>query len=157
INRSTFYQHYPDKYAVLEVMQKQYLELFLETMQKIHAKNLLDLDTIDHLIASFFLKNRQALDALLRVRTENFDLEKQWKTRIAESLGGDPMEAEMMASLAVSFFIYCMEHEDAGKNFSSLFFESMLDISLRFFGLSENPRAREDFLALLSKYTKQEN
>jgi hypothetical protein len=80
---------------------------------------------------------------------------KQWKIRIAESIGGDPMEAEMAVSLAVSFFICCMEHKEAGKNFSSLLFESMLDISLRFFGLFGNPKARADFLALLSKYAEQ--
>ena len=154
VNRSTFYQHYPDKYAVLETLQKQYLDLFMEQLREIRAKNLLDFGSIDRLVASFFLKNKRALHALLTVKTENFDLKKQWQDLIVETLGGDSLETEMMASLAVSFFIYCMEHEKASQNFSSLFFESMLRLTLGFFGLDGKPEAKESFLALLGQYAQ---
>ena len=154
VNRSTFYQHYPDKYAVLETLQKQYLELFLEQLREIRAKNLLDFGSIDRLVASFFLKNKQALHALLTVKTENFDLKKQWQDLIADALGGDSLESEMMAAMSVSFFIHCMEHEEASRSFSSLFFESFLALTLRFYGLEDKPEARKEFLALLGKYTQ---
>lgn len=154
VNRSTFYQHYPDKYAVLETLQKQYLELFLEQLREIRAKNLLDFGSIDRLVASFFLKNKQALHALLTVKTENFDLKKQWQDLIADTLGGDSLESEMMAAMSVSFFIHCMEHEEASRSFSSLFFESFLALTLRFYGLEDKPEARKEFLALLGKYTQ---
>ena len=154
VNRSTFYQHYPDKYAVLETLQKQYLELFLEQQRQIHTRNLLDFGSIDRLMASFFLKNKQALHALLTVKTENFDLKKQWQDLIADALGGDSLESEMMAAMSVSFFIHCMEHEEASRSFSSLFFESFLALTLRFYGLEYKPEARKEFLALLGKYTQ---
>ena len=154
VNRSTFYQHYPDKYAVLETLQKQYLELFLEQLRQIRTRNLLDFGSIDRLMASFFLKNKQALHALLTVKTENFDLKKQWQDLIADALGGDSLESEMMAAMSVSFFIHCMEHEEASRSFSSLFFESFLALTLRFYGLEDKPEARKEFLALLGKYTQ---
>ena len=154
VNRSTFYQHYPDKYAVLETLQKQYLELFLEQLRQIRTRNLLDFGSIDRLMASFFLKNKQALHALLTVKTENFDLKKQWQDLIADALGGDSLESEMMAAMSVSFFIHCMEHEEASRSFSSLFFESFLALALRFYGLEDKPEARKEFLALLGKYTQ---
>ena len=154
VNRSTFYQHYPDKYAVLETLQKQYLDLFMEQLREIRAKNLLDFGSIDRLMASFFLKNKQALHALLTVKTENFDLKKQWQDLIADALGGDSLESEMMAAMSVSFFIHCMEHEEASRSFSSLFFESFLALTLRFYGLEYKPEARKEFLALLGKYTQ---
>ena len=154
VNRSTFYQHYPDKYAVLETLQKQYLELFLEQLRQIRTRNLLDFGSIDRLMASFFLKNKQALHALLTVKTENFDLKKQWQDLIADALGGDSLESEMMAAMSVSFFIHCMEHEEASQSFSSLFFESFLALTLRFYGLEDKPEARKEFLALLGKYTQ---
>ena len=154
VNRSTFYQHYPDKYAVLETLQKQYLELFLEQLRQIRTRNLLDFGSIDRLVASFFLKNKQALHALLTVKTENFDLKKQWQDLIADTLGGDSLESEMMAAMSVSFFIHCMEHEEASRSFSSLFFESFLALTLRFYGLEDKPEARKEFLALLGKYTQ---
>ena len=154
VNRSTFYQHYPDKYAVLETLQKQYLDLFMEQLREIRAKNLLDFGSIDRLMASFFLKNKQALHALLTVKTENFDLKKQWQDLIADALGGDSLESEMMAAMSVSFFIHCMEHEEASRSFSSLFFESFLALTLRFYGLEDKPEARKEFLALLGKYTQ---
>ena len=154
VNRSTFYQHYPDKYAVLETLQKQYLELFLEQLRQIRTRNLLDFGSIDRLVASFFLKNKQALHALLTVKTENFDLKKQWQDLIADALGGDSLESEMMAAMSVSFFIHCMEHEEASRSFSSLFFESFLALTLRFYGLEDKPEARKEFLALLGKYTQ---
>ena len=154
VNRSTFYQHYPDKYAVLETLQKQYLELFLEQLRQIRTRNLLDFGSIDRLMASFFLKNKQALHALLTVKTENFDLKKQWQDLIADALGGDSLESEMMAAMSVSFFIHCMEHEEASRSFSSLFFESFLALTLRFYGLEDKPEARKEFLTLLGKYTQ---
>ena len=154
VNRSTFYQHYQDKYAVLETLQKQYLELFLEQLRQIRTRNLLDFGSIDRLMASFFLKNKQALHALLTVKTENFDLKKQWQDLIADALGGDSLESEMMAAMSVSFFIHCMEHEEASRSFSSLFFESFLALTLRFYGLEDKPEARKEFLALLGKYTQ---
>ena len=154
VNRSTFYQHYPDKYAVLETLQKQYLDLFMEQLREIRAKNLLDFGSIDRLMASFFLKNKQALHALLTVKTENFDLKKQWQDLIADALGGDSLESEMMAAMSVSFFIHCMEHEEASRSFSSLFFESFLALTLRFYGLEDKPEARKEFLTLLGKYTQ---
>ena len=156
VNRSTFYQHYPDKYAVLEALQKQYLELLMAQMREIHTKNLLNLNAIDRLMASFFLKHKRALRALLTVRTESFDLKQQWHELIEENLGGKALETEMMASMTVSFFTYFMEHEEAGKSFSSLFFEGMLQLTLGFFGLSDKPEAREDFLSLLGKYATAE-
>ena len=154
VNRSTFYQHYPDKFAVLEALQKRYLELFLEQLRQIRTQNLLDLGSIDRLVASFFLKNKQALHALLTVKTENFDLKKQWQDLIAETLGDDSLETEMMAAMSVSFFIHCMEHEEASRSFSSLFFESFLAITLRFYGLEDKPEAREELLSLLGKYAQ---
>ena len=161
VNRSTFYQHYPDKFAVLEALQKRYLEELISQLRTVDAQSMLDLGKLDGLMAGFYLRNRQALRALLKVKTESFDLREQWQELIIGSLGKEmglsPLEAEMMASMAVSFFVHCMEHEEAAQSFSSLFFESMLHISLGFFGLGNKPEAREAFLFILGKYAQTTN
>ena len=155
VNRSTFYQHYVDKYAVLEALQQKYLTLFAEQTQQVQG--LSDLTQINRLFESFFLKNKTALHALLSVRTESFDLRSRWKDAMIRSIAiGQStlteLEKEMLSSLALDFLIYCMEHEEAASNFSTLFFDSMLNVALVFFHMDSDSTAREELLQLIAKY-----
>lgn len=57
INRSTFYQHFTDKYAVLESLQEKYVTEMTETVKVIQQKEEIALVQIDSIIESYFVQN----------------------------------------------------------------------------------------------------
>ena len=46
VNRSTFYQHFPDKYAILERLQQKYVTELTDTVHNILVQNCYDLKQI---------------------------------------------------------------------------------------------------------------
>ena len=158
INRSTFYQHFPDKYAILELLQDTYARELGELLNSFTASdNFFDLNQMDRIMKEYFAKKRGELKKLLAIRTENVNLEKMMEGIFAEyikkiTFPHTDLELAMFSGLLVSFFSYYLEHPEVEEKFSTILFETYFDMTLQFFRLREIPEAREDLLALIRKY-----
>lgn len=159
INRSTFYQHFSDKYAILETLQHKYVAELTELVQTIQAQSSIDLKQIDQIFKEYFFKNKKYLQLLLRIKTEHVDISAQLRSLFTDfflknSGTLSPLEAHLMSGLWLDFFIYCLEHDMAAGNYSTLLFESYYKMTLHFFQLEHNAAAQENFLHLLDTYAK---
>ncbi len=157
INRSTFYQHFPDKYAILERLQQTYVAELTNIVHTVQLQNHRNLRQIDGIFEAYFLKNRQTLRCLLHIRTEHVDIAKQLRTLFADYFLKSydtlsELEAHLMSGLWLDFFLYWLEHDMASENYSTLLFESFFHISLHFFRFEKNQTAQAEFLALLDTY-----
>ena len=131
VNRSTFYQHYADKYAVLEHLQAQYIGELLEQMRIVRATPQIGFSEIDGVYGAFFDRHRDVLRQLLSIRTETFDLKGQLEQllqrEMATSLPGlSPLELRMLTAMSMQFYSYYLEHERANDAYSTLYFQSCL-------------------------------
>ena len=153
INRSTFYQHFPDKYAILECLQKQYIIELKELMKRINEQNQIDVEKIDSIMNEYFHKNKKMLKKLIYIKTEHVDMQAHFKAIFVEffkdnSFSFSDLEAQMMAGMYIDFFLYNLEQEDI-TNYSMLLFQSFLHIVEKFFRIEENESAKRQLLTLI--------
>lgn len=162
VNRSTFYQHFQDKYAILERLQQKYVAELTDIVHNIQIQNRSDLKQIDRIFETYFLKNRGTLRNLLHIKTEHVDIAKQLRALFTDYFLKSfdsiyELEAYLMSGLWLDFFLYCLEHDMAAENYSTLLFESFYKISLHFFRFEQNQNAQEAFLDLLDTYAGKSN
>ena len=158
INRSTFYQHFQDKYAILELLQETYARELGDLINSFTTSDtFFDLEQIDRIMKEYFAKKRGELKKLLAIRTETVNIEKMMEGVFAEYIRNNhfphsDLELAMFSGLLVSFFSYYLDHPEIEDNFSSQLFTSYFDLTLQFFRMQDIPQAREEFLALIRKY-----
>lgn len=159
INRSTFYQHFTDKYAILERLIEKYAAELLSVMNSLaEREKISSFQEMDYMFETYFTKNKRELCKLLRIRTEHIDLQKTMQNLICQHFkttfcAFSELELEMLSSLWMTFFLYYLEHDIAGKNFPETFFHSYFNITLSFFQMNDDPKARKEFLRLIGKHT----
>ena len=156
VNRSTFYQHYPDKYAVLESLQKSYINELIERTQQAQASGATDFASIDAIFGSFFDTHRDTLKLLLSIRTETFDLRGELEKLLRRLLNEHPnsltpLERDMMTAMWLRFFEFYLSNEKQGESYSTLFFTSCFHLSLTVLGIADKPAAADRMLALIKE------
>lgn len=157
VNRSTFYQHFPDKYAVLEKLQQKYMDELMSVVTEVFSHNRTTLNQIDRIIETFFLKNRYALRLLLNIKTEHVDITQKFRClfmdyfqRSFEQITN--LEAYLISGLLVDFFIYYLNHDELNGSYSTLLYESYYKMSLFFFNMDKKTDAQEALHQLLNTY-----
>lgn len=151
INRSTFYLHFQDKYAVLERMESDYIGALTELLDDLRNSSS-GLEAIDRVIGEYFVKNRRTLRRLMKIE----DFEKQVRSLSRDYLKmimpkASEVELDMFNSMAVSLLMYIMEHPGTEKNFSTMFYESYLHITTLFFRLDRIPDGEEALTKLIGE------
>lgn len=159
INRSTFYQHFPDKYAILENLQKKYVTELTDLVNKVLRHDRIDLKEIDRIMGDYFLKNRRVLRVLIHIKTEHVDIIKQLRALFTDyflksSTQLTELEAYLMSGYWLDFFTYYLEHDMAVENYSTLLFESYYKMSVHFFQMEHNPDAQKALLDLIAAYAR---
>ena len=86
ISRSTFYDHYPDKYALLEAVMTYYTDYLLAlTEQRIDALLARNRDDFEQSIAEIsdhLLARQQTLKVLFALDIPGYNLSERWKQRL---------------------------------------------------------------------------
>ncbi len=111
INRSTFYQHFTDKYAILERLQERYIGGITERINELAGSEGWDLVRINEVFCGYIDEHRSKMKKLLSVRSENLDMEGQMCSlfsRYLEQSGGSlsELEREMLSEMLVRFIVY---------------------------------------------------
>lgn len=160
INRSTFYQHYEDKYAIVTQLQEMFVGEITQEVEKIHSQGKLPFEKMDRMMENYFSKKKNELKVLMKIRSEHIDFPGYFKKLFMDffSQNWDSLElaeAEMISEMFFAFFMYFMEHDEINGTFSSVFFQNYFNMTLKFFRIN-NEEAKEEFMKLLRKYATQE-
>ena len=150
INRSTFYQHYTDKYAILERLQEQLMGELIQRKSQITAKKTNDLGAINALIAGCFSGDRSVLLKLFSVKCGTLDLEGKMKQELAEyfksSSSLTDQEARILAGMLMVYLIDALKNGDSLETMPEELLELWLKLSVYFFCLEDVPGAGEKLL-----------
>lgn len=161
ISRSTFYQHFPDKYAILEKLNQQYITELTNLVSNVLLQDRTELKQIDQIMETYFIKNRRILRLLLGIKTEHMNITLHFRRLFTEyfqkcSDNLSELESYMMSGVFLDFFVYYLEHDMEADNYTTLLFESFYKMSLYFFQLEKNKEAQKDFLTLLDTHSKKQ-
>lgn len=151
INRSTFYQHFPDKYAILERLQDRFMQGIVEHVETILTDGQPDLVMVNAAMLGYFADKTDELKKLYSVRSETLDLEGRMRTLMKEYLlkSSDtlsPLSAEILSGVMLR---YLLDKLQSGGDFSEMSTEMLniwLDMSLYFFRLDHVPEAKARLL-----------
>ncbi len=157
INRSTFYEHYADKYALLEVIHTDTISSLMETMGQINTDNIREFSMIDEIMKSYFIKNRELLKLLLKIRTEHVDIREEWYNYIKDYFGRvytdmDPLDLHLLSNFVISFFSYFLDHEADNENYSMIMYESFIHIFKKFVRLEDTKEASDALNNVIKTY-----
>lgn len=88
INRTTFYKHYSDKYAVIEQLNNECIQIFKENIEErlncfTETKAPFAIKIVEHLYNTFF-DRKQMLLALFSIQNENFHLYNDMENLLKE-------------------------------------------------------------------------
>lgn len=166
INRSTFYQHYPDKYAVIEDLQRIYIDeldsIFRKIMEEARNDGRKKFSEMDRMFAAFFQKNRAPLRKLMKIRTAGMDIREETRQDLIQYFKGMlPPETEMTAetelevSLIAGFYLdfltYFIDHPELPEGYTGSMFHAFLNITRKFFRL-ESPEASRKLDEVIEQY-----
>ena len=151
INRSTFYQHFPDKYAILERLQDRFMQGIVEHVETILTDGQPDLVKVNAATLGYFADKTDELKKLYSVRSETLDLEgrmralmKKYLLKSSDTLS--PLSAEILSGVMLR---YLLDKLQSGGDFSEMSTEMLniwLDMSLYFFRLDHVPEAKARLL-----------
>ena len=161
VNRSTFYQHFPDKYAVLERLQEKYVSGMTDRIDEVTGSGELDLERINASLCEYLAQHRGQMRQILSVRSENLDLEGRMRGLFSDYLkrtgnGLNDLEREMLAGMTVRFFVHFLKHEIDEAAFSAMMLDTWLNMTAFFFRVDDVPEAKEQILTLIGRMHQEQ-
>lgn len=142
VTRSTFYKHYHDKYEIVEKMQEDFFSTQMEIRKAAHENP----GMLTQSMIKTSHQNREIMEALLKVHTENVDLRQALATQSEEyylASSTSPyrkVEAQIFAQAVTAFQL-------SPDNVEEFSFEYMHDIfisvMLKLIGLSDDAELRK--------------
>lgn len=161
VNRSTFYQHFPDKYAVLERLQDKYVSGLTERIEELSSSGDMGMERIDAVMYRYLSEHRGELEKLLRVRSDNLDLRGRLRRLFCEYLERsgaklNPMERDILSGMMVDFFLHLLSDPAGEREFSTALTRTWLDMTVCFFRLDAVPDAGERILRLVGEMRRRD-
>ena len=162
VNRSTFYQHFRDKYEIAEKLQTYYVEELKRTLEAINKKSPTKFGDVSELTRSYFIENRATLKLLMKIKVENVDIVNEWNKFFQEiylSKVNSPyaeIEATLCSSVTLSFMVYYIEHDNINVDYSKMFLEVFMNAAMKLINLEDDKDAKDILLQRLTQsYTKR--
>ena len=156
INRSTFYQHFTDKYAILERLQEKYVSGMTERIDEIAQSGEWDLEKINASLCGYLAQNRSQMRQILSVRSENLDLQERMHSlfvaylrRAKASL--NELEMDILAGVTVNFFVHFLKNELNETDLSGMMLDTWLNMTAYFFRVDDVPDAKGRILTLIGQ------
>lgn len=155
VNRSTFYQHFKDKYDILEQLQKKYIDGMTARIDEIVKSRDWDLAEINHVMCDYLAENRVQIRKLLTIRSESLDLEGQMRQLFDQYMQrtGDTLstlESDILAGMLVSFFVHFLKNDFDGSEISERMMTAWVNMNAYFFRIDGIPQAKERFLRFVA-------
>ena len=124
VNRSTFYRHYLDKYDILDQIKKEAIprgDVMMATFSNDRRPFdvLFNSDYIERFVPESY---KQTLLTLLRVRTDNFDMEKIVKDGFSRQYQPDDnspdvkLQRQLYADICYRLLIYALSNDGKKKD-----------------------------------------
>lgn len=162
INRSTFYRHFQDKYAILEYLQDKYIRELTEQSSVLHESGTTDMSQINHVLQDYFEANRLVIGKLLRIKTSQtdftFELQKIMRKYFSE-LFPSLQEAEiaMFSGMYIEYFVFSILHKSSNQMIGTDFSEASANIMLAMFGLSPTKENHDDLFLFVKAHYKKDH
>lgn len=142
VTRSTFYKHYHDKYEIAEKMQEEYFDAQMVLRKAVHENPSMLTPTV----LKVSQQNKELMDALLKIHTENVDLRQAMAIQsieyyLAGITGAHPeVEAEIFAQAITAFQLSANNSEDFTFDYMH---DVFISVMLRLIGLSDDEELRK--------------
>lgn len=142
VTRSTFYKHYQDKYEIAEKMQEEYFDAQMVLRKAVHENPSMLTPTV----LKVSQQNKELMDALLKIHTENVDLRQAMAIQsieyyLAGITGAHPeVEAEIFAQAITAFQLSANNSEDFTFDYMH---DVFISVMLRLIGLSDDEELRK--------------
>ena len=151
INRSTFYQHFPDKYAILERVQESVVSEMTNLITNTINKNNMDFDDINALLYEYIIPKRDVMLRLFSIKTEQFNLKERMIDLYMEHLSFDTkklndMELRLTAIMIVELLEDYLKKGDTDKEFAQYMLNTFLHITTYFFRVDHVKNAEKTIL-----------
>ena len=147
VTRTTFYAHFKDKYEIAERMQEEYLRMQKHMQEIMGQKKKVDYPVIIH---SALLRNREMMEALLKIHTDRVDLRgvlaRELEEEYLRSFTGVTChtEATVYAQAMTAFQLSYLQEND-GVQFSLEYVDQvMIEVFLNILRL--NNRETKEYL-----------
>ncbi len=142
VTRSTFYKHYHDKYEIAEKMQEEYFDAQMVLRKAVHENP----SMLTPSVLKVSQQNKELMDALLKIHTENVDLRQAMAIQsieyyLAGITGAHPeVEAEIFAQAITAFQLSANNSEDFTFDYMH---DVFISVMLRLIGLSDDEELRK--------------
>ncbi len=142
VTRSTFYKHYHDKYEIAEKMQEDYFASQMALRKAAHENP----TALTASLLKVNQQNRELMDALLKIHTENVDLRQAMADQSKEYYlngitGAHPdVEAEIFAQAVTAFQIATPDNDTFAFEYMHDVFISVI---LRLIGAADDEELRK--------------
>ncbi|GAA3631094.1 TetR/AcrR family transcriptional regulator [Lactobacillus hamsteri] len=148
ISRSTFYQHFSDKYEIIEYVEKQYLIEFMKLVNSMAILSKkedtnLKFDQIDKKATEFFEKNNEHLKLLFEIDETDLNFRYKLRKTISEYISNttpnlNELELALLSAQAVEYIVYYINHTNEVKNFARTMIDGQITVFLTILGININ-------------------
>ena len=151
INRSTFYQHFPDKYAILERVQESVVAEMTDLITNTIQKSSMDFDAINALLYDYIIPKKDLILRLFSIKTEQFDLKERMIDLYMEQLTSDTkrlnkLELRLTAIMIVELLEDYLKKSDTDREFAQYMLNTFLHITTYFFRIDHIKNAEQSIL-----------
>ena len=151
INRSTFYQHFPDKYAILERVQESVVAEMTDLITNTIQKSSMDFDDINALLYDYIIPKKDLILRLFSIKTEQFDLKERMIDLYMEQLTSDTkrlnkLELRLTAIMIVELLEDYLKKSDTDREFAQYMLNTFLHITTYFFRIDHIKNAEQSIL-----------
>lgn len=165
ISRSTFYQHFSDKYDIVEKVEESYLDEFLALLKKaIISPKFIPLNkkyqTINSIVAPFFVGKNKELNLLLDLDEVHLNFEVKLRETMLKFIRDRAtklsyLSARILSAEVSEYFIFYIRNPKEIEKFASQLYLDDIDVTLTSFGIEITEQNRKILKQAIQKLLEE--